>query len=220
MCLEHECWHVEVKKEFSFGFFPDAHAVNSKTLLYMLIQRAGTGTLPPTGFTVPPFELLSSQWNNPSVSPRPISTSVVMGPATITLGHDDSEADDDDSEVEPDHEYGWDNESPARSVYVEKVRVEWWPVSNGEFLVFWKDGKNGVEMPCSWIKEDDGDVMVIFLSLSTGSRQQKSNRVHRCEHSMVPSRWKSLSIGPYSLHMTAYHCTRNSKADDYPANPS
>lgn len=131
-----------------------------KTLLYMLIQRAGTGTLPPPGFTAPPFELLSSQWNNPSVSPLPTSTSVLIGPATITMGHDDSETDDRDSDVEPEHEFGWDNESPARSVFVGQVRAEWRPVTNGEFLAFWKDCKNGVEIPCSWIREESGDIMV------------------------------------------------------------
>jgi L-histidine Nalpha-methyltransferase / hercynylcysteine S-oxide synthase len=139
--------------------------VNSKTLLYMLIQRAGTGTLPPPGFTMPPFELLTSLWNDKSVHPIPISANVVIGPATITIGHNDSEADDDDSEVDPDHEFGWDNESPARSVHVEKIRVEWRPVTNGEFLAFWKDDKNGAEMPCSWVEGEDGDVMVCVCPL-------------------------------------------------------
>jgi L-histidine Nalpha-methyltransferase / hercynylcysteine S-oxide synthase len=128
----------------------------------MLIQRAGTGTLPPPGFTVPPFELLTRRWNDPAISPLPTSTSTVIGPTTITMGHDDSEADDDKIGVEPDHEFGWDNENPTRSVDVGKVRLEWRPVTNGEFLAFWKEPKSGVGMPGSWIKEDNGDIMVPF----------------------------------------------------------
>ncbi|KAL1746203.1 C-type lectin protein [Schizophyllum fasciatum] len=138
--LEHEGFHVE-------------------TLLYMLIQRAGTGTLPPPGFTTPPWELLKAQWD---ATPAPSSSTVSLGPAEVTLGHDDAEAEDslpahaDEAHITQ-HEFGWDNESPARRVAVGAFRAEWRPVSNGEFAAFWCAGK--VPMPKSWV-EEDGEVKV------------------------------------------------------------
>ncbi|KAJ7874794.1 C-type lectin protein [Mycena olivaceomarginata] len=136
MTLEHEGFHVE-------------------TLLYMLIQRAGTGTLPPSGFVVPPWDLLKLQWD---ATPAPTTESVVLGPATLILGHDDSEADDVLHEGEAEgRQYGWDNESPARQVEVGKFRAAWRPVTNKEFLTFWRAGK--AELPKSWV-EEDGEIKV------------------------------------------------------------
>ncbi|KAJ7502877.1 C-type lectin protein [Mycena galericulata] len=133
MTLEHEAFHVE-------------------TLLYMLIQRAGTGTLPPTGFVAPPWELLKFQWDG---TPAPSTESITLGPATVPLGHHDSEGDDFLPNVELDavgREYGWDNESPTRQVDVGKFRAAWRPVTNNEFLEFWRAGK--AELPKSWVEED------------------------------------------------------------------
>ncbi|KAL1750928.1 C-type lectin protein [Schizophyllum commune] len=154
--LEHEGFHVE-------------------TLLYMLIQRAGTGTLPPPGFTPPPWDLLKAQWD---ATPVPAAPTVTLGPATITLGHDDSEGEDfacecgdDESQHAEDvarqyteydianHEFGWDNESPARAVQVGAFRAEWRPVTNGEFEVYWRKSVGKVPMPKSWV-EEDGEVKV------------------------------------------------------------
>jgi formylglycine-generating enzyme required for sulfatase activity len=118
----------------------------------MLIQRAGTGTLPPTGFVVPPWSLLKLQWD---ATPAPSTESVILGPAMLTLGHDDSEADDFLPNLEHEaegREYGWDNESPARQVEVGKFRAAWRPVTNKEFLSFWRAGK--AELPKSWVEED------------------------------------------------------------------
>ncbi|KAG6825980.1 hypothetical protein H0H93_016919, partial [Arthromyces matolae] len=126
------------------------------TLLYMLIQRAGTGTLPPPGFTVPPWEMLSRQWDT---IPVPSSSTVICGPAIVTLGHDDSEADDVLPNLREDvdnHIFGWDNESPRRTFEVAAFRAEWRPITNREFEVFWrKNGADGCTMPGSWVYEDD-----------------------------------------------------------------
>ncbi|KAJ7287326.1 C-type lectin protein [Mycena rebaudengoi] len=138
MTHEHEGFHVE-------------------TLLYMLIQRAGTGTLPPAGFTVPPWDLLKLQWDS---TPPPTTESVVLGPAKLTLGHDDSEADDflQDLRLQAEgRHYGWDNENPARQVEVGKFKAAWRPVTNNEFLAFWRAGL--AELPKSWV-EEDGEVKV------------------------------------------------------------
>ncbi|KAH9936844.1 C-type lectin protein [Epithele typhae] len=138
MVLEHDGFHIE-------------------TLLYMLIQRAGTGMLPPPGFAPPPWETLAAQWD---ATPAPRTATVELGPATITLGHDDQEPDDELPALAGDvsaHEFGWDNESPARAVDVPKFRVEWRPVTNGEFLAFWRGaGAGKVDMPASWTTDGCG----------------------------------------------------------------
>ncbi|RPD52159.1 hypothetical protein L226DRAFT_574902 [Lentinus tigrinus ALCF2SS1-7] len=145
MVHEHDGFHIE-------------------TLLYMLIQRAGTGMLPPPGFAIPPWATLAAQWDT---IPPPATPTVTLGPCTITLGHDDQEPDDVTPELERDvaaHEFGWDNESPARAVHVGAFRVEWRPVTNGEFEAFWRGaGKGVVSMPASWVEEEDGEVRVRTL---------------------------------------------------------
>ncbi|PCH41710.1 hypothetical protein WOLCODRAFT_119486 [Wolfiporia cocos MD-104 SS10] len=148
MVLEHDGFHIE-------------------TLLYILIQRAGTGMLPPPGFAMPPWAALAAQWD--AVSP-PCTPTVTLGPATLTFGHDDPEPSDllpelaNDTE---DHEFGWDNESPARAVQVGRFRIDWRPVTNGEFLAFWRGaGKGTVDMPASWVLDgsaEDGEVRVRTL---------------------------------------------------------
>ncbi|KAL0577746.1 hypothetical protein V5O48_004240 [Marasmius crinis-equi] len=138
MTHEHEGFHVE-------------------TLLYMLIQRGGTGTLPPPGFTIPPWSSLQQQFDQ--VSP-PSTSYAILGPADVVLGHDDSEGDDLTSNVVHDHEYGWDNESPPRTVHVKGFRAEWRPVTNGEFEAFWRKG--GAPLPKSWV-EEDGELRVRTL---------------------------------------------------------
>ena len=132
----------------------------------MLIQRAGTGMLPPPGFATPPWEALAAQWD---AAPLPPTETVQLGPCTFTLGHDDQEPDDllpSLSLAVPGHELGWDNESPARAVHVGAFRVSWRPITNGEFEAFWRGpGKDRVEMPASWVEseEDGGEVHVRTL---------------------------------------------------------
>lgn len=129
----------------------------------MLIQRAGSGTLPPPGFTVPPWALLSRQWDS---IPSPETPFVILGPSLLTMGHEDSEADDFSQALgRPvgNHEFGWDNESPERRVEVAQFRSEWRPISNAEFKDFLeKGGKGIVSFPKSWI-EEDGKIKVRTL---------------------------------------------------------
>lgn len=147
MTFEHEAFHAE-------------------TLLYMLLQRAGTGTLPPFGFAPPDWASLSAIWDS---TPTPKQTTVTLGPATITLGHDDDEAEDmlpDKANDVGGHEFGWDNEHPKREVSVGEFRIEWRPVTNGQFYEFYK-GRNGqdLQMPASWV-EQDGEIHVSTFVLS------------------------------------------------------
>ena len=124
----------------------------------MLLQKGGSGTLPPPGFTTPRWEEFRQQWEE---TPAPTTDAVVVGPAVITMGHDDSEGMDialkDDVKG---HTFGWDNESPARQVEVKGFKAEWRPVSNGEFEAFLRGpGKGLASVPVSWT-EVDGQYMV------------------------------------------------------------
>ncbi|KIY63926.1 hypothetical protein CYLTODRAFT_425697 [Cylindrobasidium torrendii FP15055 ss-10] len=138
MTYEHEALHVE-------------------TLLYMLLQRAGTGTLPPLGFSPPDWPSLKDSW---ATALRPTSSTVKLGPAKLTLGHDDIESEDATATDAREHEYGWDNESPKRTVEVGEFRIEWRPVTNGEYYKFIKE--KGGNLPASWV-EQDGEVQVRTL---------------------------------------------------------
>ncbi|KAF9452919.1 DUF323 domain-containing protein [Macrolepiota fuliginosa MF-IS2] len=136
MTLEHEGLHVE-------------------TLLYMLLQRAGTGTIPPPGFLEPDWKSLAADWE---AAPGPLSKTVTLGPETITLGHDDAEAEDAHPDKVRDiknYEYGWDNEHPKREVEVQRFEISWRPVTNGEFYEFFLgQGMDKIELPASWVVED------------------------------------------------------------------
>jgi formylglycine-generating enzyme required for sulfatase activity len=116
----------------------------------MLIQKGGAGTLPPPGFTPPPWAALSSQWTSIAA---PSSPTVLIPTTVVTLGHNDSEADDFDAESgKPNldvkgHTFGWDNESPVRTVAVGPFRAEWRCITNGEFLRYWKEMEGPLRYP-------------------------------------------------------------------------
>ncbi|KAF9240387.1 C-type lectin protein [Melanogaster broomeanus] len=136
MTHEHEGWHVE-------------------TLLYMLIQRAGKGTLPPPGFTVPPWGALAEQWN---ATVRPPSTpTVTLGPATIVLGHEDCEAMI-SSLASPQSSTDTSSVGTTRVHHVllrsSRIKMDWRPVTNAEFLAFYQDHME-VGLPPSWVANED-----------------------------------------------------------------
>jgi len=150
MTYEHEGFHAE-------------------TLLYMLLQRAGTGTIPPPGFAVPEWEALAQGWNKAAEEERPMERTVTLG-GVVTVGHDDPESEDESPEKKTDvrdHEFGWDNEHPKREVHVDEFRIEWRPVTNGEFYKFYKQekgkGKSDVEFPGSWVEDEEGEIRVRTL---------------------------------------------------------
>ncbi|KAJ7078568.1 DUF323 domain-containing protein [Mycena belliarum] len=138
-------------------------ALHAETLLYMLLQRAGSGTLPPPGFAPPAWASLAETWD---AAPQPVSAAITLGPATITLGHDDNEAEDEVPGKDTDvmgHEFGWDNEHPKREVQVDEFRIEWRPVTNGQFFEYRvSQGADVVPLPASWA-EINGEMHVRTL---------------------------------------------------------
>lgn len=142
----------------------------------MLIQRAGTGTIPPPGFTPPPWVSLLTSWN---AAPKPEDSTIVIEQTATTLGMDDIESEDNDPakflEVTG-HVFGWENESPTQVVEVSPFKIEWRPVTNGEFFEFYekiiKDKgrtivdikiKELVKFPASWVKMEGGEIQVRTL---------------------------------------------------------
>ena len=87
----------------------------------MLLQRAGTGTIPPNGFIAPPWEVLAESWDS---QPQPETQSVTLGPADITLGHHDLEGEDEGATDVLGHELGWDNEHPQQTAHVAQFRID------------------------------------------------------------------------------------------------
>ena len=110
----------------------------------------------------------------------------MLGPAEVALGHDDQEPDDIDprylamtpeerTKAVADHEFGWDNESPARTVHVGQFSAEWRPVSNGEYRAFWEGNGKVRDMPTSWV-EVDGEIKVGSVSSLAGPRADLGQR--------------------------------------------
>jgi len=88
---------------------------------------------------------------------------LLLKAGTLSVGHDDLEAEDGDStdcDWKETHEFGWDNESPKRDVQLGSVRVEVRPVTNGEYRVWWET--SGRAMPTSWVLVE-GEVQVRTL---------------------------------------------------------
>jgi formylglycine-generating enzyme required for sulfatase activity len=128
----------------------------------MLIQKAGDqdGTRPPPGVPPPDWAVLTRQWSASLVAEAGLDKQLTLGPTELWLGHDDFEAQDLSDYVVDRHEFGWDNEHPRRRVVVERFKVDRLPITNGEYLLFWR-GKGG-KAPCSWVVEG-GEVKVRVL---------------------------------------------------------
>ena len=106
--------------------------------------------------------MLAESWD---AQPQPTTQTVTLGPADVTLGHDDDEADDDGTDVLG-HSFGWDNEHPKRTVHVDQFKIEWRPVTNGQFYEFYTGaGQDKVHFPKSWV-EVDGEIFVRPLNMS------------------------------------------------------
>lgn len=136
----------------------------------MVLQRSGTGMLPPPDTQPPPWELLAKEWD--AIAARRCTfgrETVIIGPAKVKLGLNDLEAEDEvlGTQGIAEHAFVWDNESPERTVTIGKIKVSLTCVTNGEFMNFWlAEGKERFDLPASWV-EIDGVIKVrsclIFL---------------------------------------------------------
>jgi L-histidine Nalpha-methyltransferase / hercynylcysteine S-oxide synthase len=93
-----------------------------------------------------------------------MTKSVTVDSTILKLGHDDRECDDFLPGQELDtvnRVFGWDNENPLREVEVGLFKIDWRPITNGEFSQFWQSvGGDVIKPPKSWV-EHDGEWKVI-----------------------------------------------------------
>lgn len=182
----------------------------------MLFQRGGSGTLPPSGFSIPRWDTLKQQWES---SPIPSTSTVAIGSDTVVLGHQDSEGDDLDPDSPLlDHTYGWDNESPPRAVAVKAFNAEWRPVTNGQFLEYLLgDGAGKVEVPKTWV-EEDGVYKVSIVSFTTAWQHTQTFDHFRFKPSTDQSLWMLPSIGLFSPPTMTLKYLLRVREDDCPPN--
>ncbi|KAL1407321.1 hypothetical protein Q8F55_006743 [Vanrija albida] len=129
-------------------------AMHAETLLYMLLQSPLTR--PPTA--VPQWDVLKAHWaaERSAATAKGAKLILEVPETTVTLGHDDLEADDTASSWK-EHEFGWDNEHPEHRVAVQAFRVDALPISNGQYRRFLDvTGKLpylvGATAPASWVQ--------------------------------------------------------------------
>lgn len=134
-------------------------AMHAETLLYMLLQSPLTRNPCP----VPQWDVLCAEWADLWSSALAAGANVRtidVRATTVTLGHDDLEADD-DADATATHEFGWDNEHPRHAVTTKAFRAQALPITNGEYLSYLVQTKN-TTTPASWV-EDDGEFCVRTL---------------------------------------------------------
>ncbi|KDN51927.1 hypothetical protein RSAG8_00478, partial [Rhizoctonia solani AG-8 WAC10335] len=134
--------------------------LHAETLLYMLVQRGGSGTIPPaTILRVADWETLAKVWDAEVRATSNAPTLVRIGPSEVTVGHDDFEAEDASAPEgwQSSYEFGWDNEHPKRSVSIGSVDISARPITNGDYLAFLsKQSRLGEkDLPASWVRVQD-----------------------------------------------------------------
>ena len=137
----------------------------------MLLQKTGEegGTLPPPAFSKPQWDVLYASRPTWSADNSDAKT-VTINPTTISIGHDDIEADDKSSPSSLGHEFGWDNESPKRSAEITSaVRLETRPILNAEYYDWWSK-QVGAALPAQWVKDPNGGIQVCLPFSHSSSR--------------------------------------------------
>jgi hypothetical protein len=105
MCFEHEAMH-------------------SETLLYMLLQSPET--LPPPGFTAPPWASLARLWDAQHARDQDEPACVSLGPTRVSLGIHDVESEDvqyPDARGWEKHVFGWDLENGKHDAEVGRIKM-------------------------------------------------------------------------------------------------
>ncbi|CAE6423296.1 unnamed protein product [Rhizoctonia solani] len=132
--------------------------LHAETLLYMLIQRAGAGTIPPATI-VPDWKTLAKDWDAEVRATSNAPALLRVGPVDVTVGHDDFESEDTSAPEgwQSSYEFGWDNEHPKRTVSIGGVDISNRPITNGDYLAFLsKESRLGEkDLPASWVRVKD-----------------------------------------------------------------
>lgn len=135
-------------------------AMHAETLLYMLQQSATTRH--PSACSPPQWAALAEVWK----SQQQENKVILVSGAEVSLGHIDSEKDDEafpTAKGWETHEFGWDNEHPQISVNVKPFKVDALPITNAEYLQYLKQGaEEKKKIPASWI-DVDGETKVRTL---------------------------------------------------------
>jgi formylglycine-generating enzyme required for sulfatase activity len=137
MCFEHEAMH-------------------SETLLYMLLQSPET--LPPPGFTAPPWASLARLWDAQHARDQDEPACVSLGPTRVSLGIHDVESEDvqyPDARGWEKHVFGWDLENGKHDAEVGRIKMSRKPITNGEYKAFLESSGGGQTLPGSWL-DDNG----------------------------------------------------------------
>ncbi|KAJ3220251.1 hypothetical protein HDU67_003266 [Dinochytrium kinnereticum] len=138
MCYEHDAMHLE-------------------TILYMLVQSPNVKA--PEGFIVPPHLFRTSKTSIPLQPPASFFPPIPAD-ATITLGHNDPEAedaDDHENHIASTRVFGWDNERPSRTMNVSSSpddKIQTRPVTVHEYHRFLSSLPAPVDqslIPESWV---------------------------------------------------------------------
>ena len=61
----------------------------------------------------------------------------MLGPVGVTMKHDGNESQNDSIEGVLEHAFRWGNKNPKCTVKVEKFRIRWHPIMNGQFYKFY-----------------------------------------------------------------------------------
>lgn len=119
------------------------------------------------GFSTPDWKALSAQWARQVASESRLTRKLVAdySASSFSVGHDDFDHLDASSAYSPVDTYGWDNESPKRSVSVPGFSISLLPISNADYLRFFRaQGEKREFMPGSWMKLGDGRYGVRVLT--------------------------------------------------------
>ncbi|KAF2129679.1 hypothetical protein P153DRAFT_367046 [Dothidotthia symphoricarpi CBS 119687] len=128
--------NARVSRAMWLGF--EHEVMHLETLLYMLVQSERV--LPPPGTVTPDFAALARQSSTLAVE----NEWFTIPKSTINVGFDNP-----DNDYTTERYFGWDNESPRRSVDVKSFRAKARPITNGEYAAYLsKTGKTLI--PASW----------------------------------------------------------------------
>ncbi|KAL7009977.1 hypothetical protein EMMF5_000886 [Cystobasidiomycetes sp. EMM_F5] len=118
-------------------------------------------------FSICDFKQLTEMWNLEVALEQRDTRALVtsFGQSTIEIGHDDFDHLDSQTKYDPSHTFGWDNESPKRSVVVAAFNISLLPISNEDYRVFFeKSGSPRSLLPGSWTEISAGKYGIKVLT--------------------------------------------------------